>query len=132
VANIRSKVKVLAERTAIFKQASAATGGGRAKLLESAISVGDSAVSILVYNDVVDQIIAADTENAAGLKDKYTELRRIALSDVKQRELFAESRKLFQAGDKEGAKKLLLEAQAIAPKTRIGQQIPKIIEANFK
>jgi len=101
-------------------------------LLEKAISGIDSAVALALYGDTIDEIIRLDADDTAGLKGKYAELRQGAVNEAKQKELYQKSYKLFQAGDKDGAKKLLLEAQAIAPKTRLGLQIPKILEANFK
>ena len=132
VANARGKVKVLAQRDEFFAQASEAKGVERAKLLEKAISGIDSAVALALYGDTIDEIISLDADDTAGLKGKYAELRQGAINEAKQKELYQKSYKLFQAGDKEGAKKLLLEAQAVAPKTRLGQQIPKILETNFK
>ena len=132
VANARGKVKVLAQRDEFFAQATEAKGVERAKLLEKAISGIDSAVALALYGDTIDEIISLDPEDTAGLKGKYAELREGAINEAKQKELYQKSYKLFQAGDKEGAKKLLLEAQAVAPKTRLGQQIPQIIEKNFK
>lgn len=132
VASARGKVKVLAQRDEFFAQASEAKGVERAKLLEKAISGIDSAVALALYGDTIDEIISLDAEDTAGLKGKYADLRQGAINEAKQKELYQASYKLFQAGDKPGAKKLLLEAQAIAPKTRLGQQIPKIIESNFK
>ncbi|MBT7917143.1 MAG: hypothetical protein HN617_06335, partial [Planctomycetaceae bacterium] len=132
VADARGKVKVLAQRDEFFAQATEAKGVERAKLLEKAISGIDSAVALALYGDTIDEIIRLDADDTAGLKGKYAELRQGAVNEAKQKELYQKSYKLFQAGDKDGAKKLLLEAQAIAPKTQIGQQIPKIIEANFK
>jgi thioredoxin-related protein len=132
VADARSKVKVLAQRDEFLAQASEAKGVERAKLLEKAISGIDSAVALALYGDTIDEIISLDAEDTAGLKGKYAELRQGAINEAKQKELYQASYKLFQAGDKPGAKKLLLEAQAIAPKTKLGQQIPKIIESNFK
>ncbi|HIN55215.1 MAG TPA: thioredoxin family protein [Planctomycetes bacterium] len=132
VANARGKVKVLAQRDEFFAQASEAKGVERAKLLEKAISGIDSAVALALYGDTIDEIISLDADDTAGLKGKYAELRQGAINEAKQKELYQKSYKLFQAGDKEGAKKLLLEAQAVAPKTRLGQQIPQILEKNFK
>ena len=132
VANARGKVKVLAQRDEFFAQASEAKGVERAKLLEKAIAGIDSAVALALYGDTIDEIISLDAEDTAGLKGKYAKLRQGAINEAKQKELYQASYKLFQAGDKPGAKKLLLEAQAIAPETRLGQQIPKIIESNFK
>ena len=132
VADARGKVKVLAQRDEFFAQATEAKGVERAKLLEKAISGIDSAVALALYGDTIDEIIRLDADDTAGLKGKYAELRQGAINEAKQKELYQKSYKLFQAGDKEGAKKLLLEAQAVAPKTRLGQQIPKIIETNFK
>ena len=132
VANARGKVKVLAQRDEFFAQASEAKGVERAKLLEKAIAGIDSAVALALYGDTIDEIISLDAEDTAGLKGKYAKLRQGAINEAKQKELYQASYKLFQAGDKPGAKKLLLEAQALAPETRLGQQIPKIIESNFK
>ena len=132
VANARGKVKVLAQRDEFFAQASEAKGVERAKLLEKAIAGIDSAVALALYGDTIDEIISLDPEDTAGLKGKYAKLRQGAINEAKQKELYQASYKLFQAGDKPGAKKLLLEAQALAPETRLGQQIPKIIESNFK
>jgi thioredoxin-related protein len=132
VAQARGKVKVLAQRDEFFAQATEAKGVERAKLLEKAISGIDSAVALALYGDTIDEIISLDADDTAGLKGKYAELRQGAINEAKQQELFNESRKLFVAGDKEGAKKMLLEAQALAPNTRIGKQIPQIIQANFK
>ncbi|MBT7255517.1 MAG: thioredoxin family protein [Planctomycetaceae bacterium] len=132
VANARGKVKVLAQRDEFFAQASEAKGVERAKLLEKAISGIDSAVALALYGDTIDEIISLDADDTAGLKGKYAKLRQGAIDEAKQQALYQKSYKLFQAGDKEGAKKLLIEAQAIAPKTRLGQQIPKILENNFK
>ena len=101
-------------------------------MLEKAISGIDQGLALTLYGDTVDEIISLDKDNAAGLKDKYAKLRKDAQAEAKQQELFTESRKLFVAGDKEGAKKMLLEAQKLAPNTRIGKQIPQIIQANFK
>ena len=132
VANVRGKVKVLAQRDEYFTQASEAQGVERAKLLEKGISGIDQALALTTYGDTVDEIISLDKDNAAGLKAKYSKLRKDTQVEAKQQELFNESRKLFVAGDKEGAKKMLLEAQKLAPDTRIGKQIPQIIKANFK
>ena len=132
VANARGKVKVLAQRDQFFAQASEAKGVDRAKLLEKSISGIDQGLALSLYSDIVSEIIILDKDNAAGLKAKYTELHNAAQAEAKQQEVFNESRKLFVAGDKAGAKKLLLEAQKLAPNSRIGKQIPKIIEANFK
>ena len=132
VADARGKVKVLAQRDEYFTQASEAQGVERAQLLEKAISGIDQGLALTLYGDTVDEIISLDKDNAAGLKDKYAKLRKDAQAEAKQQELFTESRKLFVAGDKEGAKKMLLEAQKLAPNTRIGKQIPQIIQANFK
>lgn len=132
VANARGKVKVLAQRDEFFAQASEAKGVDRAKLLEKSISGIDQGLALSLYSDIVSEIIILDKDNAAGLKAKYTELHNAAQAEAKQQEVFNESRKLFVAGDKVGAKKLLLEAQKLAPNSRIGKQIPQIIKANFK
>jgi thioredoxin-related protein len=132
VANARGKVKVLAQRDEFLAQASEAKGVDRAKLLEKSISGIDQGLALSLYSDIVSEIIILDKDNAAGLKAKYTELHNAAQAEAKQQEVFNESRKLFVAGDKEGAKKLLLEAQKLAPNSRIGKQIPQIIKANFK
>jgi hypothetical protein len=132
VANARGKVKVLAQRDEFLAQASEAKGVDRAKLLEKSIAGIDQGLALSLYSDIVSEIIILDKDNAAGLKAKYTELHNAAQAEAKQQEVFNESRKLFVAGDKEGAKKLLLEAQKLAPNSRIGKQIPQIIKTNFK
>ena len=132
VASARGKVKVLAQRDEFLAQASEAKGVDRAKLLEKSIAGIDQGLALSLYSDIVSEIIILDKDNAAGLKAKYTELHNAAQAEAKQQEVFNESRKLFVAGDKEGAKKLLLEAQKLAPNSRIGKQIPQIIKANFK
>lgn len=85
---LSKKRKGRTERDELFAKANKASGIEKAKLLDQAISMvsGDVALS---YTDAVDEILELDTEDQAGLKSKYSELRlkvdlRVALRKIQQ------------------------------------------------
>ncbi len=161
VSDIRAKKEVLAKRDAAFAKAESAESVEKAKALDEAISVVDAKVAVTFYGDTVDQILELDAEGLgakyAAIKrsiefendlgeltgkkleaDKLaTELNKL-IEEKKpdaamgQEALFMRSQRLYGAGNKPAAKVLLQAAQKLDPESRIGQQIPQILENFFK
>ena len=83
--------KVRQTRDAAFAEAEKATGVEQAKALDKGLSGIDSDLLATIYKPEVDKIIAADADNGAGLKAKYTALLLLpqvtkALEDIQQEE----------------------------------------------
>ena len=161
VADIRAKKETLDKRNAAFEKAESATGVEKAKALDEAISIVDAKVAVAFYGDSVDQILELDAdglgEKYAAIKravefeetlgtltakkldaDKLSSELDALIEKTKpaaeqgQMALFMRSQRLFGAGNKPAAKVLLLAAQKLDPESRVGQQIPQILENFFK
>ena len=152
------------QRDALLSKAEAASGLEKAKLLDQMLDVvGD--LALVAYADEANQIVQLDSENEAGLKDKYQGLlnsKKIAkaLAEVQrsfrtagpeatlqkidemigkfkpqgetlQQVLMVKAQLLFGI-DKEKSKATLEAAQKLAPESRIGKQIDRILEQAFK
>lgn len=63
------------ERQAALAKADQADGAERARLLDEALGALEADALLGMYGDRVDQIIAADAQNEAGLKAKYETLK---------------------------------------------------------
>lgn len=63
------------KRDALLAQAAAAEGVERARLLDQALTVGGEFIPLAPYAEVVDEILAADADNEAGLKMRYATRR---------------------------------------------------------
>lgn len=59
-------------------KADGAEGIAKAKLLDKSLSLLDSELVLSSYSDTVDEIVALDPKDAAGLKSKYGELAKVA------------------------------------------------------
>jgi len=120
------------ERDKMLAQAAKAEGVEKAKLLDKAVSALDEKLVLAAYGELVDEIIALDKDDKAGLKSKYAAKRAAAKTAAAQQKLFRKSQTLFGKGDKVAAKAALVAAKAIAPDSRMGKQIDDILERYFK
>ncbi len=161
VADIRSKKETLEKRDAAFEKAASSEGADKAKALDEAISVVDAKVAVAFYGDSVEQILELDAaglgEKYAAIKRtvdfeaKLAELTGNKLevekissqldalieetkpdAEAAQMALFTRSQRLFGGGNKPAAKALLVAAQKLDPESRVGKQIPQILENFFK
>ena len=161
VADIRGKKESLVKRDAAFEKAESAEGVEKAKALDEAISIVDAKVAVAFYSDTVDQIVALDAEGlgekyaslnrAAEFEGKLKVLTAETLdadeltnelnaliektkpaAEQAQQALFGQSNRLFSAGNKPAAKVLLIVAEKLDPESRVGKQIPQILEKYFK
>ncbi len=87
VSDLLSKQKVREKRDALLAKAEAASGAEKAKLLDEVLQMVDEDLRLSVYGDLVDQIIEADAQNEAGLKEKYVTMRRDADFEKKLEEV---------------------------------------------
>ncbi len=161
VADIRAKKETLEQRDAAFEKAEAAEGVDKAKALDEAISVVEPKLAVSFYGETVKQIMELDekgvgdkyaaiqrtvefeaglaeltgkdldVEKLAGQIEKLIKDKRPAAAEG-QMALFMRSQRLFGAGNKPAAKTLLMAAQKLDPESRVGQQIPQILENFFK
>ena len=76
VKRLGDQVQIREERDAAFAEAKSASGIEKAKLLDQAIGVVDAEMAVAQYQEVVEEIIELDPENAAGLKAKYDGILR--------------------------------------------------------
>ena len=133
----------------------------RAKALDEAISVVEPKLAVSFYGEAVEQIIKLDEKGIgnkyaaiqrtveferelAELTGKDLNLEELAgqieqliedkspVAAEAQMSLFMRSQRLFGAGNKPAAKTLLMAAQKLDPESRVGQQIPQILENFFK
>ena len=161
VAEIRAKKELLYKRDAAFAKAKSIEGIDKAKALENAVSVVDARLATAFYGKSVDQILELDPDglgkkyapvkrtlefeeklNTLAAKkldaDELTSKLDKLLEETKpipeqgQIALFTQSNRLFVADNKPAAKVLLLAAQKLDPESRVGQQIPQILENFFK
>lgn len=86
------KADILKQRNALLAKAETAADADKARLLDEAISLIDEEVAISTYRDTIDQIIAADADNEAGLKSKYETLLKTADLKVKLEKIGNENR----------------------------------------
>ena len=161
VADIRAKKESLEKRDAAFEKAEAAEGVEKAKALDEAISVVEPKLAVSFYGESVEQIMKLDekgigdkyaaiqrtaefeaglaeltgneldVEKLAGQVADLIKEKRPAAAEG-QMALFNRSQRLFGAGNKPAAKTLLLAAQKLDPESRVGKQIPQILENFFK
>jgi thioredoxin-related protein len=73
---------VRAKRDAALAKAEKAEGVEKAKALDEALSAMDQQLVLNFYEEQIDQIVELDAENAAGLKAKYEDARK--LPEIKQ------------------------------------------------
>lgn len=161
VADIRGKTETLVNRDAAFKKAEAADGVEKAKALDEAISIVDAKVAVAFYSDSVDQILELDADGlgekyaaiyrGVEFEEKLTTLTSKELdadqlaseldalieatkpaAGEAQQALFTRSNRLFGEGKKPAAKALLIAVQKLDPESRLGKQIPQILEKYFK
>ena len=161
VADIRGKKETLVNRDAAFKKAEAADGVEKAKALDEAISIVDAKVAVAFYSDSVDQILELDADGlgekyaaiyrGVEFEEKLTTLTSKELdadqlaseldalieatkpaAGEAQQALFTRSNRLFGEGKKPAAKALLIAVQKLDPESRLGKQIPQILEKYFK
>ncbi len=69
--HLRDLAKTGAELQAAIAKAGRAQGADKAKLLDKALASVDPSLIGAAYKDLIDQIVAADADNKAGLKSKY-------------------------------------------------------------
>ena len=101
---------VRVKRDKLFADAAKAEGLARAKLLAEAISIVSDQIAVGAYSETVDEIVKLDSENKAGLKAKYSELRvkhaeAQIIATVRQKASAA-----LSGGDKKGAVKVVADA----------------------
>jgi len=147
------------QRDAAMAKAAAAQGVEKAKLLDEALGVLDSALVMIAYSDVVDQIVALDADGTAGLKKKYAAMALVAKVEAAMRTnkideanalidqglkdcggtgqpaqnlLFSRSLILYRQKNKPAAKAALEAAIKAAPDTPKAKQIQAIIARVFK
>lgn len=143
-------------RDELFAKAAQATGVEKAKLLDEALAPFDKDGLLIGYDDEVNQILKADAENQAGLRNKYEVRRRIldvensmlgardfkvaiakvdALlkdldpsQDAKQYALYLKARAQHFAGDPVAALVTLQAALDVSPESPTGRQIAQVLE----
>jgi thioredoxin-related protein len=147
------------KRDEAFAAAAKAEGIEKAKALDAALSTLDSEIAMASYGDVIDEIVALDPDNKAGLKAKYGAIAligkmqaamskrdfdgAIALADEAlktlgdsgqqvQDVLFQKSLALYNKKDKKGAKASLEAALEAAPDAPQAARIKMILERAFK
>ena len=150
---------VKAKRDEALAAAAKAEGIEKAKALDAALSVLDSAIVMASYADVMAEIVALDADNQAGLKAKYGAIAllgkmnaamgkrdfdgAIALADEAlkalgdsgpqaQDVLFQKSMALYNKKDKKGAKASLEAALEAAPDSPQAARIKGILARAFK
>lgn len=143
-----------AERDALFAKARAAQGVEKARFLDQALVHLEQKGIVGGYEEVVDQIIALDADNAAGLKAKYAGRRRLEevgqaiqardldgamakldafireaspTGDLKQRAYFMKAFILGNRQDMPGALEALKTAHAANPEGPQAKQIEQIL-----
>ncbi|MEM8738360.1 MAG: thioredoxin family protein [Planctomycetota bacterium] len=78
-----------AARDQAFADAEIAEGTSRAQALDRAMEAVGADLAVRHYADVVDEIIAADPDNTAGLKAKYVALQRSVMIEAALQEALA-------------------------------------------
>jgi len=151
--------KIRVGRDAALAKAKGAKGLERAKLLDAALAKIDSSLIIGHYDEVVAEIVKLDSENKAGLRNKYgamTALAKIqaaaqrrdfdggiALADQALKSygetgapaqdiLFFKSLCFYAKGEKPKAKAALEAALKAAPERPKAERIKLILERVFK
>lgn len=89
VENLKAQTEKRVRRDENLAAAEGKTGVERARLLGAALEEIDPALCIAVYRDIVDEIIALDADNEAGLKDKFAGLIRKSEIEAGVREIMA-------------------------------------------
>lgn len=82
IAKLKEETQKRVRRDEAMAKAAEATGLDRAKLLAEAIGEIDPALAVSVYREVVDEIIALDASDEAGLKTKFTTV--LKTSDIEK------------------------------------------------
>lgn len=147
----------------LFAEAEKAEGVAKARLFDQALDLIDSELVFASYGDTIEQIVALDAQNEAGLKAKYDEKLKVAqvkeqLADLQrsgkpdeslekvqqliaemdlkgealQEAMYYKGYFQFQTGDKDAAKTTLEAALKLAPESKMGQQIERILASAFK
>lgn len=147
--------KVKVARDELLAQAAHASGVEKAKLLDQALAPFEGDGLLIGYDEEVNQILKADAENKAGLKNKYEIRRRIldvenamlgardfkgaiakvdALlkdlnppQDARQYALYLKARAQHFAGDPAAAMVTLQAALDVSPESATGQQIAQVL-----
>ena len=125
-ANLKKARELKTKRDEAFARAEKAQGIEKAKALDEGLSVLDPAI-VPAYEKQVDEIIALDADNSAGLKEKYQAIKDERENAKKQGEVIAflqPLRELAEKGDHDGALKLVDEAiTKFQPKGELLQQL---------
>ncbi len=159
MAHLAELRRIRVGRDAALAKAKGAKGLERAKLLDAALAKIDSSLIIGHYDEVVAEIVKLDSENKAGLRNKYgamtalTKIRAaaqrrdfdggIALADEAlksygetgapaQEILFFKSLCFYAKGEKPKAKAALEAALKAAPEGPKAERIKLILERVFK
>jgi thioredoxin-related protein len=78
VADLSKSAGIRQQLDDLRAKAEGAEGIAKAKLLDQSLSLLDSELVLSSYSDTVDEIVALDPKDAAGLKSKYGELAKVA------------------------------------------------------
>jgi hypothetical protein len=78
VADLSKSAGIRQQLDDLRAKAEGAEGIAKAKLLDKSLSLLDSELVLSSYSDTVDEIVALDPQDAAGLKSKYGELAKVA------------------------------------------------------
>jgi thioredoxin-related protein len=148
--------KVKKERDELFAKAAGTEGVEKAKLLDQALSQLEAQQVLIGYQDEVKQLLAADKDNAAGLRNKYLAKQQMdevlkevnTTRDVKaalakidkivkelnppgpmKQQLFIVKASLLKAAqDEEGMMQALVAAQQADPLSEMGERLKEHIE----
>lgn len=163
VEELKSDAAIRKQRDDLLTKAENAEGIAKAKLLDQAVSLIDSELGVSAYSDIIDQIVALDSQGKAGLKSKYEEVLKLAKvkdvvaeirrsgnldeslakinklitdldlkGEVLQEAMYYKGYIQFQKGDKDASKTTLEAALKLAPESKMGKQIERILENAFK
>lgn len=156
LAHLAELRKVKAERDELLTKAAAAEGVAKAKLLDEALSQLEAQQVLIGYEEEISQILEADKDNKAGLKNKYLASQQMdaVLKDVnktrdvkgalakietiitdlnppgptKQKLFLVKASLLRSTGDQEGMLAALTAAQQADPLSEMGERLKRAID----
>ena len=158
VAMLTEKIKARETRDLFLAKAEKAEGVEKAQFLHRAVRLIDVGLLLTTYKETIEEIMALDADNAAGLKNQYATkiqleslksslriagpdatLKRVEtlLTEMKpqgldlQEALFLKAQ-LIYGNDREGCKQTLLAAHQAAPQSDTAKNIRRILLQVFK